>query len=39
VPTFIFDGQFTISGAQEPDVLVQIFDQVSGFAAAREAAT
>jgi predicted DsbA family dithiol-disulfide isomerase len=39
VPTFIFDGQFTISGAQEPDVLVQIFDQVSGYAAAREAAT
>jgi predicted DsbA family dithiol-disulfide isomerase len=39
VPTYIFDGQFTISGAQEPDVLVQIFDQVSGYAAAREAAT
>jgi len=39
VPTYIFDGQFTISGAQEPDVLVQIFDQVSGYAAARETAT
>jgi predicted DsbA family dithiol-disulfide isomerase len=39
VPTYIFDGQYTISGAQEPDALVHIFDQVSGFAAAREAAT
>jgi predicted DsbA family dithiol-disulfide isomerase len=37
VPTFIFDGQYTISGAQEPDVLAQIFDQVTEFAAAREA--
>jgi predicted DsbA family dithiol-disulfide isomerase len=39
VPTFIFDGQYTISGAQEPDVLVQIFDQVAEYAAARAAAT
>jgi predicted DsbA family dithiol-disulfide isomerase len=36
VPTFIFDGQYTISGAQEPDALAQILDQVAEFAAARE---
>jgi predicted DsbA family dithiol-disulfide isomerase len=36
VPTFIFDGQYTISGAQEPDSLTQIFDQVAAFAASRE---
>jgi predicted DsbA family dithiol-disulfide isomerase len=39
VPTFIFDGQYTISGAQEAELLVHIFDQVAGYAAAREAAT
>lgn len=37
VPTFIFDGQYTISGAQEPAALAQIFDQVAQFAAARDA--
>jgi hypothetical protein len=37
VPTFIFDGQYTISGAQEPANLAQVFDQVAEFAAAREA--
>jgi predicted DsbA family dithiol-disulfide isomerase len=37
VPTFIFDGQYTISGAQEPGALAQILDQVAEFAAAREA--
>jgi predicted DsbA family dithiol-disulfide isomerase len=36
VPTFIFDGQYTIAGAQEPDVLAQILDQVAELAAARE---
>ena len=36
VPTFIFDGQYTMSGAQEPDALAQILDQVAEFAAARE---
>jgi predicted DsbA family dithiol-disulfide isomerase len=35
VPTFVFDGQYTVSGAQEPAALVQIFDQVSHLAAAR----
>jgi predicted DsbA family dithiol-disulfide isomerase len=37
VPTFIFDGQYTLSGAQEPSNLVRVFDQVAEFAAAREA--
>ena len=38
VPTLIFDGQYTLSGAQEPSNLVRVLDQVAGFAAAREAA-
>jgi predicted DsbA family dithiol-disulfide isomerase len=38
VPTFVFDGQYTISGAQEPEALAKILDQVAEFAAAREAA-
>jgi len=37
VPTFVFDGQYTISGAQEPATLTRILDQVTGLAAAREA--
>jgi predicted DsbA family dithiol-disulfide isomerase len=32
VPTYIFDGQYTISGAQEVAVFAQILDQVSEFA-------
>ena len=36
VPTFIFDGQYTISGAQEVGTLAGVFDQVAEFAAARE---
>jgi predicted DsbA family dithiol-disulfide isomerase len=39
VPTFIFDGQYTISGAQEVGTLARIFDQVADFAAARELAS
>jgi predicted DsbA family dithiol-disulfide isomerase len=39
VPTFIFDGQYTISGAQEVGALASIFDQVADFAAAREVAS
>jgi predicted DsbA family dithiol-disulfide isomerase len=39
IPTFIFDGQYTLSGAQEPTNLARILDQVAEFAAAREAAT
>jgi len=36
VPTFIFDGQYTISGAQETDTLTRALDQVAEFAAGRE---
>jgi predicted DsbA family dithiol-disulfide isomerase len=39
VPTFIFDGQYTISGAQEVGALAQVFDQVADFAAARDVAS
>lgn len=38
VPTFIFDGQYTISGAQEVGILAGILDQVADFATARETA-
>ncbi len=37
VPTFIFNGQYTVSGAQEPEALAQVFDQVAEFAATRDA--
>ena len=30
VPTFIFDGQYTLSGAQEVGVFAQVLDQVVG---------
>jgi predicted DsbA family dithiol-disulfide isomerase len=36
VPTFVFDGQYTISGAQEVGTLARVFDQVADFAAARD---
>ena len=39
VPTYIFDGQYTLAGAQEPSNMVRILDQVAEFAAAREAAS
>src|SRR5580700_4857207 len=39
VPTFVFDGQYTVSGAQEVATLARIFDQVSDFAAARDMAS
>ena len=39
VPTFIFDGQYTLAGAHEPANLVRILDQVADFAAARETAS
>jgi predicted DsbA family dithiol-disulfide isomerase len=39
VPTFVFDGQYTISGAQEAGILAGIFDQVADFAAARDKAS
>lgn len=38
VPTFIFNGQYTLSGAQEPTAMARILDQVAELAAAREAA-
>ena len=39
VPTYIFDGQYTISGAQEVGVLARVFDQVAEFASARGVAS
>jgi predicted DsbA family dithiol-disulfide isomerase len=36
VPTFVFDGQYTISGAQEVGTLAGVLDQVADFAAARD---
>jgi predicted DsbA family dithiol-disulfide isomerase len=39
VPTFIFDGQYTISGAQDVATFARVFDQVAEFAASRDAAS
>jgi predicted DsbA family dithiol-disulfide isomerase len=39
VPTFVFDGQYTISGAQAVGTLAQVLDQVAEFAAARDVAS
>ena len=39
VPTFVFDGQYTISGAQEVGTLAQILDQVADLTAARDVAS
>jgi predicted DsbA family dithiol-disulfide isomerase len=39
VPTFVFDGQYTISGAQEVGTFTRILDQVADFAAARDVAS
>jgi predicted DsbA family dithiol-disulfide isomerase len=36
VPTFVFDGQYTISGAQEVGALTRVLDQVADFGAARD---
>src|SRR5580658_11161423 len=38
VPSFIFDGQYTISGAQEVAIFAQVLDQVAQFASAKETA-
>ena len=35
VPTFVFDGQYTISGAQEAATFTRVLDQVAEFATAR----
>ena len=39
VPTYIFDGQYTISGAQEVGIFARVFDQVAEFAATRGVAS
>ncbi len=39
VPTYIFDGQYTISGAQEVGIFARVFDQVAEFAAGRGVAS
>ena len=39
VPTFIFDGTYTISGAQEVQIFARVFDQVAEFASARGVAS
>jgi predicted DsbA family dithiol-disulfide isomerase len=39
VPTFVFDGQYTVSGAQDVGTLTRILDQVADFAAARDLAS
>ncbi len=36
VPTFVFDGQYTISGAQEVGTFARVLDQVADLAAARD---
>ena len=39
VPTYIFDGQYTIAGAQEVGVFARVFDQVAEFASTRDVAS
>ena len=39
VPTYIFNGQYTISGAQEVAVFARVFDQVAEFASTRDVAS
>jgi predicted DsbA family dithiol-disulfide isomerase len=39
VPAFIFDRQYSVSGAQEIPTFIQVIDQVVDFAATREIAT
>jgi predicted DsbA family dithiol-disulfide isomerase len=39
VPTFIFDRQYSLSGAQEITTFTEVIDQIVEFAAAREAAS
>ena len=38
VPTFILDGTYTLSGAQEVGTFTQVLDQVAEFAAAKSVA-
>jgi predicted DsbA family dithiol-disulfide isomerase len=39
VPAFIFDRQYSVSGAQEIETFIQVIDQVVDFAATREIAS
>ncbi len=39
VPTYIFVGQYTISGAQEVGIFARVFDQVAEFASSRGVAS
>jgi predicted DsbA family dithiol-disulfide isomerase len=39
VPTYIFDGQYTISGAQEVGIFTRVFDQVAELASTRGVAS
>jgi predicted DsbA family dithiol-disulfide isomerase len=39
VPTYVFDGQYTISGAQDAAVFANVLDQVAEFATARGVAS
>ena len=39
VPTFVFDGQYTISGAQEVGTFARVIDQVADLAASRDEAS
>jgi predicted DsbA family dithiol-disulfide isomerase len=39
VPAFIFDRQYSVSGAQEIETFVQVIDQVMDFAVTREIAS
>ena len=39
VPTFVFNGQHSLAGAQEVGTFVQVFDRVEGLLAERAAAT
>ena len=36
VPTYVFDGKYTMSGAQDIATLTRVLDQVAGMAAARD---
>jgi predicted DsbA family dithiol-disulfide isomerase len=38
VPTFVFDGRYTVSGAQEPESFAKILDQVAEYAVTRGSA-
>ena len=39
VPNFIFDGQYTLSGAQPVNAMARVFDQVMEYSSSREVAS